>query len=514
MATSDRIFIQAVAGMAYENPFTPARLDLEQQALGDAYAKRPLAWNLDPYSTDRDPNVAAILDRSERLLPDCRKRLLKAIHEADSPTLSTCAAFGLFWLFHRYIKELDSLIKAELTHTGEIRPRARFWPKFKTEAEDLFGPLITAGFPHLRAADTLAFFYQVRRAFLNIFTYIIGASSPAKALRARVWNSIFTHNLARYQRGLHSRMADIATLITGPSGTGKELIARAIGWSQFIPFDESTQSFTASHTAHFFPLHLAALSPTLIESELFGHRKGAFTGALTDHRGYFETCAQHGSVFLDEIGEAAPEIQVKLLRVLQTRQFQRLGETEPRKFLGKTIAATNRDLSVAMQSGAFREDLFFRLCADRLETVPLHAILSEQPSELPFLVRHICINVAGDAEADLLASEAVEKISRSYASDYSWPGNFRELEQCVRNILVHGECPPPQAERTSLSQPQSVEAALKSLSIKNWTATTLLSAYTQAVFKECGQIEETARRLNLDRRTVKKYLGENSPIGD
>lgn len=510
MATSDRIFIQAVAAMAYENPFTPARLNLEQQALGDSYTNRPLAWNLDPYNTDRDPNVTAILDRIEKLLPELRKRIAKSVRENDSAALSTYAAFGLFWLFHRYTKDLDALIKSELAHTGEIRPRVRFWSKLKAEIEDLFSPLIAVGFSHLRPAETLAFFYQIRRAFLNIFTHIIGASSPAKALRARVWNSIFTHNLARYHRGLHTRMADIATLITGPSGTGKELIARAIGWSQFIPFEESTQSFTVSYTTHFFPLHLAALSPTLIESELFGHRKGAFTGALADHRGYFETCGQHGAVFLDEIGEAAPEIQVKLLRVLQTRQFQRLGETEPRKFLGKTIAATNRDLSAAMQSGTFREDLFFRLCADRLETVPLRAILSDQPSELPFLVRHICRNVAGDSEADSLASEAVEKITGYYPADYAWPGNFRELEQCVRNILVHGECPPPQSVLPHSAQSLSTDLALQSLASTDWTATTLLSAYAQAVFKQCGQIEETARRLNLDRRTVKKYLSESS----
>lgn len=506
MATPDRIFIQAVAGMAYANPFTQERLELERSALGEAYTERPVAWNLNPYHTDRDPNVVAILERCEQLIPDIQHQLQKALQQQDSTKTERYVAFYLFTIFHRYLKELDVLISADRTHTGDIRPRARFWSRFKTETEQYLGPLANTGAAHLRPKELLSFFYQIRRAFLNIFTYIIGASKPAKALRARVWNSIFTHNLARYHRGLHTRMNDIATLITGPSGTGKELVARAIGWSQFIPFDEGTQSFISGYNQHFFPLHLAALSPTLIESELFGHRKGAFTGALGDHRGYFENCGPHGTVFLDEIGEAAPDIQVKLLRVLQTRQFQRLGETESRLFSGKTIAATNRDLSDAMETGIFREDLFFRLCADRLETVTLSAVLQDQPDELPYLLKHIALNVAGEQEADALATEALEKLIRSYSADYGWPGNFRELEQCVRNILVHGECPPPQEDHRTKANTETLDQAVASLVRSKWSATTMLSAYTQAVFKECGQVEETARRLNLDRRTVKKYL--------
>ena len=113
-------------------------------------------------------------------------------------------------------------------------------------------------------------------------------------------------------------MGDVTTLVTGPSGTGKELVARAIGLSRYIPFDAEGQAFADDTPRSFVPLNLSALSPTLIESELFGHRRGAFTGAVADRAGWLETCPPRGTVFLDEIGELDPAIQVKLLRVLQS----------------------------------------------------------------------------------------------------------------------------------------------------------------------------------------------------
>ena len=115
-------------------------------------------------------------------------------------------------------------------------------------------------------------FFQIRRAFQNIFNFIIGRSRPAAQLRAAVWESIFTHDMRRYRRVLFDRMADYTTLITGPSGTGKELVAQAVGLSRYIPFDPVARRFRADFAGSFFPLSLSALSPTLIESELFGHK--------------------------------------------------------------------------------------------------------------------------------------------------------------------------------------------------------------------------------------------------
>ena len=305
----------------------------------------------------------------------------------------------------------------------------------------------------------------------------------------------------RYQRSLYDRMGDIVTLITGPSGTGKELVARAVGLSRFVPFDATAGRFAVDFASAFYPLNLSALSPTLIESELFGHRKGAFTGALQDREGYFEDCGAFGTVFLDEIGETDPSVQVKLLRVLQTRQFQRLGDTQLRPFVGKVMAATNRELTDEIARGTFREDFYFRLCADRIRTPALREVLSGRGNELEVLVRHISLRVAGPQDGLALMEEACEWITKHLGSSYGWPGNFRELEQCVRNILIHGDYEPEAVGRGS-----ETGEMLKRAKASDLTANELLSQYAQDLYKRLGSYEETARVMQVDRRTAKRYV--------
>ena len=147
-------------------------------------------------------------------------------------------------------------------------------------------------------------------------------------------------------------------------------------------------------------------------------------------------------MFLDEIGEVETAIQVKLLRVLQTRTFQRLGDTADRAFSGKLIAATNRDLRQALAAGRFREDFYYRLCADLLVTPSLAERLRDTPGELRTLLRAIARRVAGDEEADDVAAEAEAWIGEHLGPDYAWPGNVRELEQCVRNLVIRGTYEP------------------------------------------------------------------------
>src|SRR5271170_1491941 len=151
-------------------------------------------------------------------------------------------------------------------------------------------------------------------------------------------------------------MGEFPTLITGSSGTGKELIARAIAGARYVPFDPERMEFADAPGESFLPINIAALSPALIESELFGHRRGSFTGAIGDRKGWLETCPATGSVFLDELGDLDLTIQVKLLRVIETRTFHPVGGVETRQFQGKLIAATNRDLASDIRKAAFRED--------------------------------------------------------------------------------------------------------------------------------------------------------------
>src|SRR5262249_14365870 len=243
------------------------------------------------------------------------------------------------------------------------------------------------------------------------------------------------------------------------------------------------------------------LSPTLIESELFGHRRGAFTGALEDRAGWLEVCERFGTVFLDEVGDVDPAIQVKLLRVLQTRTFQRLGDTKSRTFHGKIIAATNRDLAHEIQAGRFREDFYYRLCSDIIATPPLAEQLRESPSELRYLVLFLAARIVGQEEAQALADEVTAWIAAHLGPAYPWPGNVRELEQCVRNVLIRGEYRPP--ARPAPSARGELTAQLMAGGL---TAEELLCRYCTLVYAETGSFQETARRLGLDRRTVRNKV--------
>jgi transcriptional regulator with AAA-type ATPase domain len=389
--------------------------------------------------------------------------------------------------------------KAGHTLNGKVRPSS--FLVAPTSRRDLAHYLDVRGCAsplRAEAAHVFAGYYQVRRAFHHIHANILGESGPARRLRAAVWQSIFTRDGRRYRRALYARMGDVATLVTGPSGTGKELVARAIGLARYVPFDAETGAFAEPAAGAFFPLNLAALSPTLIESELFGHRRGAFTGAPEDRKGWFETCPPLGTVFLDEIGEVDAAIQVKLLRVLQTRTFQRLGDTADRAFSGKLIAATNRDLRQALAAGRFREDFYYRLCADLLVTPSLAERLGDTPGELRTLLRTIARRVAGDAEADDVAAEAEAWITAHLGPDYAWPGNVRELEQCVRNLVIRGSYD-PQAPRRGDAR----AAFLDAVAAGALSADALLRRYCTWVYAQTQNYNETARRLGLDSRTVR-----------
>ena len=241
--------------------------------------------------------------------------------------------------------------------------------------------------------------------------------------------------MRRYRRTLYARMGEFATLITGPSGTGKELVARAIAESRYVPFDDRRLGFADDGETVFLPINISALSPTLVESELFGHKRGAFTGAVAERRGFLETCPELGSVFLDELGDMDPGIQVKLLRVIETRTFHPVGDTAGRQFRGKLIAATNRDLAQAMRKGQFREDLYYRLCSDQVTTPSLAEQLAASPGVLRELVFYMARRVAG-AEGDALAGEVLPWIAANLGVEYAVAGELSRAG-AVREERAH-----------------------------------------------------------------------------
>ena len=205
-------------------------------------------------------------------------------------------------------------------------------------------------------------------------------------------------------------------LVSGETGSGKELIARAI-------HDRGTRSGRT-----FVKLSCAAIPTGLLESELFGHQKGAFTGAIADRVGRFEL-ADGGTVFLDEIGEVPLELQPKLLRVLQEREFERLGSSRTLRTDARLIAATNRDLAAMVEAGTFRADLFYRL-----NVFPIHVpALRERPEDIPLLVRHFVQQLGRrmNKVVETIPAEAMSALAR-----YDWPGNIRELQNLVERALI------------------------------------------------------------------------------
>lgn len=500
-SSDERHFASAISSLIHCNHFLPERIDLEKSALGGDFHPHQAAWNLDSQSGGEHPNIALLSRKSEALLRSIRTRTAtnrsRKLVPGDETLLEGLTAYVMY---RRYRERLLDLMASSPKTVS--KQRITFYADFVEDLRALHAPFRSQPVSDQEAAIGFALLFQVERAFSNIFRYIAGNSAAIARLRAAVWQSVFTHNMARYRRGLFNRMRELTTLITGPSGTGKELVARAIAWSSYIPFDAKRGVFTQEFRDLYLPLNLSALADNLVEAELFGCCKGAFTGAHLDRTGWLESCPPGGSLFLDEIGEISSALQVKLLRVLQDRTLQRIGESKNRQFAGKIIAATNRDLSREVREGRFREDFYYRLCSDVISTPSLEEQLRDAADSLPMLVRFIAGALCEPEEQDRLSNEAVDWIRNTLPPDYAWPGNFRELEQCVRNILVRGEYTP-----IGESTVQSEAVFAGSAAEGRLTASELLRRYCALVYEQTGSLEQTAKRLQLDRRTVRSKLG-------
>jgi transcriptional regulator with GAF, ATPase, and Fis domain len=412
---------------------------------------------------------------------------------------------SLFDLFHRYGPAFDTLIQEQVARGHRPAPVA-----FGAEA---LRAIATAGFDPAESRRYFAFFYQLRRAFYFIEHTLPGASASMRHLRERLWTNVFTHDVRLYARSLWRRMEDFSTFLLGDTGTGKGTAAAAIGRSGWIPYEEKSGTFAESFVGSFLSVNLSQFPEALIESELFGHKKGAFTGAVEAHEGAFARCSAHGAIFLDEIGEVAPSVQIKLLRVLQERAFSPVGGHETARFSGRVIAATNRPLDELRARGAFRDDFYYRLCSDVIEVPSLRERLREDPRELDALLGFILRRIVGDDAEDLRALIR-QAIAAGPGPDYAWPGNVRELEQCVRRVLLTRHYRPhagrhgasrdnsgaPHVAQTRNGDERLLEAAAGD------TAKGLVVRYCRALYARHGTYEEVARRTGLDRRTVKAHV--------
>jgi transcriptional regulator with PAS, ATPase and Fis domain len=296
-------------------------------------------------------------------------------------------------------------------------------------------------------------------------------------------------------------MEDFATILEGETGTGKGSAAAAIGRSAFIPFDRKKSRFIDNFTQTFIAINLSQYPESLIESELFGHRKGAFTGAVDDHEGLFERCSRHGALFLDEIGDIRISTQIKLLQVIQERTFTPVGGHDQKRFDGRVISATNRSIIELRRQKRFRDDFYYRLCSDIIPVPTLRQRIEETPTELNQMVNLLIHRMTGQENPNM-TDEILETLKQDLPKGYSWPGNVRELEQAVRSIIL---------KRHYYGDAIVTDVNLKDTFVQKIYAGTLeagelLNQYCHLLYKRYGTYEEVARRAKLDPRTVKKHL--------
>jgi transcriptional regulator with PAS, ATPase and Fis domain len=320
-------------------------------------------------------------------------------------------------------------------------------------------------------------------------------------LRECLWNNVFTHNIDLYDEHLWNRMEDFSTMILGPTGAGKGTAAVAIGRSGYIPFDRKKNCFVENFTSAFISINLSQYSETMIESELFGHKKGAFTGAIENYKGVFDRCSPYGAILLDEIGEVGRSIQIKLLQVLQERHFVPVGDHQKKRFSGRVIAATNRPLAQIRERRILRDDFFYRLCSDIIIVPGLAQRIAEDQNELNGLVNHTIQRILGEPSSEQ-AKRIYRQIMAQLGKDYAWPGNVRELEQCVRRLLISGRYTP-------FETPRGMELAgylQKGIAGGTLDAQSLMAGYCRLLYQRHGTYEAVAQGLGLDRRTVKKHI--------
>lgn len=478
---TERHFFSLVHQAVYANPFSDrrGRVDLE---IAGFFA-----------GTDEDRGFQKTISQVRAhigRLENGNRADITRYGEADRKLLTSSF---LFDLFHRFVEHFDQLIVDQIQAGDRSRP-----VPFYGEAMD---QLTGWGFSRPVARRYLAMSYQLRRAFFFIDKGLKGRSKSMRRLRESLWNNVFTHDMDLYHRFLWNRMEDFSTMLLGATGSGKGTAANAIGRSGFIPFDEKKGCFAESFTRSFIALNLSQYPESLIESELFGHRKGAFTGAVDDFEGVFDRCSPFGAIFLDEIGEVGEPIQIKLLQVIQERIFNRVGGHRSRPFRGRVIAATNLTEEQLLDGKTMRKDFFYRLCSDLIVVPSLAQRIREDPGELDDLLQVVIQRIVGEPSEEL-TQWVKTQILRAPGIDYTWPGNVRELEQCVRRILLKREYAP-----LSGQAPPDLTAQLRTgLQHQSLDAKSLLGGYCFLLYQAHQTIEAVARITGLDRRTAKKHI--------
>ena len=381
LSKDDRTFFELVAEAAFANPFSDRRFELDRQILGDQ--KLP-----------RGPEVVPeLIGQISQRLDGIDGAGLAKIQDFPKQEQGLIENVFLFDVFHQFIEQLDQTIERQVL-IGADSVSVDY-------GKEAIRTLVARGFERQRAVQIFSLFFQIRRAYYFIDRGLLGTCPSMQRFREDLWNTIFTHDLGLYEQGLWDSMEDFAIMLLGPTGAGKGAAAAAIGRSGYIPFDEKKGAFARSFTEAFVQVNLSQYAETLLESALFGHTKGAFTGAVSQHEGVFALCGEHGSIFLDEIGDVSTAIQIKLLKVLEEREFCALGSHQGQRFEGRVIAATHRDLNTLRSEGLFRDDFYYRLCSDCITVPSLQQRIQEDPKELDLMINHTVERILGHTHEEL-----------------------------------------------------------------------------------------------------------------
>ncbi len=483
LTSEERIFFKTVHNAAFANPFSDLRENLDIKIAG-----------LFPLASRRESKDLCIkeVDRRIKKLETQGRANINAFQGQDKEIITIVF---LFDIFHKFRDDFDLLIEDQIK-AEDISIKVPF-------AEKAMHMLQIKGFDDKSIPHYFALSYQLRRAFYFISNSLVGSSPCMQKLKKHLWYNVFTYNIELYNKFLWNKMEDFSTLLLGETGTGKGTAAKAIGSSGYIPFDEKKLSFTQSFTRAFSSLNLSQYPETLLESELFGHTKGAFTGAVDDYQGVFARCSPHGSILLDEIGEIPNHVQIKLLRVLQERDFSPVGTHATSRFNGRVIAATNRPKKEILDGKVFRDDFYYRLCSDIIEVPSLSTRISERPSELDDLLDFTIQKMTG-TRSEKLILKVKRIIDRRLGKDYQWPGNVRELEQCVRSVLLRRDYKGKQTEEKEMISLK--QELLQGILDRNITVPSLISKYCKLLYDQSGNYEKVAKQTGLDRRTIKKHI--------
>ena len=482
---TDRDFFRMVHRLTFSNPFEKGTTELISTISGGDYQSRE-ALNY---------RMRAVIQHRLESSLFSRGLSWKQFTGEDQELVRVALLYNAY---ENCLIEFDDLILNQIEH-GEDLCDVPF-------AGRILALLNEREFSTNQSVQYLSFYYQLRRAWYFIFQGLIGQNPSMEKLRAHLWRSVFTHDAHWYEQFLWNRMEDFSTLLVGETGTGKGTAAAAVGRSGYIPFDEKKNQFTESFMRNFIEINLSQFPESLIESELFGHRKGAFTGAIESHKGVFALCSQYGSIFLDEIGDVTIPVQIKLLKVLEERNFTPVGSHKKSYFSGRIVAATNKSINTLREGDVFRQDFYYRLCSNVITVPTLRDQIREEPATLENLLKHTIRRIIGQPSLQL-EGIVLDVIGKEIAPNYHWPGNVRELEQAVRCVLLNRDyC--SEIEGWCAVQTDQLASNLQNVEI---SVQELLSNYCSILYRKYKTYGDVAKITELDPRTVKKYIQIQSP---